>query len=78
MLSLKNKKVVDFYKTHNEFDFERVNILIVDFLEKITENKDANRDDILLQSFKKLETHVFDITENIRFITLTKCSNFRW
>jgi len=66
MLSLKNKKVVDFYKTHNEFDFERVNILIVDFLEKITENKDANRDDILLHSFKKLEAQVFDMTENMK------------
>ncbi len=66
MLSLKNKRIVEFYKMHNEFDFERVNILIVEFLEKITENKDANRDDILLQSFKKLETQVFDITENMK------------
>lgn len=66
MLVIKNQKVIDFYDNHKEYDFERVNVLMIEFLERICETKDANRDDILLQSFKTLESKVYDMTENMR------------
>ncbi len=66
MLTIKNKKIIDFYKDNSNFDFEQMNLLIVEFLEKISQNKNANRDDILLQSFKILESQVSNLNDNIK------------
>ena len=66
MLTINNKKVVDFYKQNPHFDFEQMNLLMVDFLEKISQNKNANRDDLLLQSFKILESQVSNLNDNIK------------
>ena len=66
MLTIKNKKIIDFYKQNTHFDFEQMNLLIVEFLEKISQNKNANRDDILLQSFKMLESQVSNLNDNIK------------
>lgn len=66
MLTIKNKKIIEFYKQNGHFDFEQMNLLIVDFLEKISQNKNANRDDLLLQSFKILESQVSNLNDNIK------------
>ena len=65
MLHVKNERVIQFYKTHPEFDFELMNLLLVGLLEKISETKNANRDDILLASFKKMESEMTDMKERI-------------
>lgn len=66
MLTIKNKRVVDFYKQNSHFDFEQMNLLMVDFLEKISQNKNANRDDLLLESFKNLQSQVSNLNDNIK------------
>ena len=66
MLTINNKKIIDFYKDNTHFDFEQMNLLIVDFLEKISQNKNANRDDLLLQSFKILESQVSNLNDNVK------------
>ncbi len=66
MLTINNKKVIDFYKQNPHFDFEQMNLLMVDFLEKISQNKNANRDDLLLQSFKILESQVSNLNDNVK------------
>ncbi len=66
MLSINNKRIIDFYNKNSHFNFEQMNLLLVDFLEKISQNKDANRDDILLQSFKILESQVSNLNDNVK------------
>ena len=66
MLTIKSKRVVDFYKQNSHFDFEQMNLLMVDFLEKISQNKNANRDDLLLESFKNLQSQVSNLNDNIK------------
>ena len=65
MLHVKNERVLNFYKTHPEFDFELMNLMLVGLLEKISETKNANRDDILLASFKKMEHDMIEMREKI-------------
>tara|TARA_Y100000768_G_scaffold36911_6_gene24162 strand:- start:4018 stop:5343 length:1326 start_codon:yes stop_codon:yes gene_type:complete len=65
MLQVKNKRIINFYNTHTEFDFESMNLLLVGLLEKISDTKNANREDILLTSFKKMEAEMIDMREKI-------------
>ena len=65
MLHVKNERIVNFYNTHREFDFELMNLLLIGLLEKISETKNANRDDLLLASFKKMESEMTDMKERI-------------
>ena len=66
MLGTKNERIIAFYKTHKEFDFDKMNILLIELLEKITNNKDINREDILLSSFKNIEAQVTNMDEKIK------------
>jgi hypothetical protein len=73
MLTVKNKKVIEFYNKHNYIEFEQANILLVDMLEKFFQQTDANREDILLTSLKKishdfgsLSNNLSDIKENVK------------
>ena len=66
MLTIKNKTIIDFYKKNTHFDFENMNLLIVEFLEKISQNENSNREDILLQSFKNLQSQVSFLNDNIK------------
>tara|TARA_Y100001970_G_C14191779_1_gene835810 strand:+ start:131 stop:1564 length:1434 start_codon:yes stop_codon:yes gene_type:complete len=65
MLSVKDKRVLDFYKTHSYIDFEQANILLVEMLERLLQKNDDNRDDIVLQSLKKLETGFSSLSNNL-------------
>ena len=42
MLSVKDKRVLDFYKTHSYIDFEQANILLVEMLERLLQKNDDN------------------------------------
>ena len=65
MLSLKNKKVIDFYKSHSYIDFEQANILLVEMLERLFQNNDDNREDILLTSLKNLQSEFSSLSNNL-------------
>lgn len=78
MLSVKDKRVLDFYKTHSYIDFEQANILLVEMLERLLQKNDDNRDDILITSLKKLETefnllsnNLSDVKENVKQSSLS-------
>lgn len=73
MLSVKDKRVLDFYKTHTYINFETANILLVEMLERLLQKNDVNKDDILLTYLKKfdsnfgnLTTCVSDVRENMK------------
>ena len=78
MLSVKDKRVLDFYKTHSYIDFEQANILLVEMLERLLQKNDDNRDDILITSLKKLESefnllsnNLSDVKENVKQSSLS-------
>ena len=78
MLSVKDKRVIEFYKTHSNIDFEQANILLVEMLERLLQKNDANRDDIVLASLKKLESgfsllsnNLSDVKENVKQSSLS-------
>ncbi len=78
MLSIKDKRVIEFYKTHSYIDFEQANILLVEMLERLLQKNDANRDDIVLASLKKLESgfsllsnNLSDVKENVKQSSLS-------
>ena len=71
MLSTKNERIVKFYENRKDLDFEKMNIMLIDFMEKISSNADMNREDFLLSSFKKLETHVHDMRDTIKLSNQT-------
>lgn len=78
MLSVKDKRVIEFYKTHSYIDFEQANILLVEMLERLLQKNDANRDDIVLASLKKLESgfsllsnNLSDVKENVKQSSLS-------
>ena len=67
-LSCNNKNVFEFYKKHNNLDFETMNILFVNILEEL--NKDIstslsnNIATQLLTNIKGLQEQVNSINEN--------------
>ena len=65
MLQLKNQRIIDFYNTHSEFDFESMNLLLIGLLEQISQTKNANREDILINSFQKLQSELNDMREKV-------------
>ena len=65
MLSVKDKKIIEFYKTHSYIDFEQANILLVEMLERLLQKNDDNRDDILLKSLNKLESGFCELSNNL-------------
>ena len=78
MLSVKDKRVIEFYKTHSNIDFEQANILFVEMLERLLQKNDDNRDDIVLASLKKLESgfsllsnNLSDVKENVKQSSLS-------
>jgi hypothetical protein len=78
MLSVKDKRVIEFYKTHSSIDFEQANIMLVDMLERLLQKNDDKREDILLTSLKKLETgfsslsnNLSDVKENVKQSSLS-------
>lgn len=78
MLSLKDKRVIDFYNTHSYIDFEQANVLLVEMLERLLQKNDDNRDDILIRSLKKMESefnllssNLSDVKENVKQSSLS-------
>ena len=78
MLSLTDKRVLDFYNTHKYIDFETANILLVEMLERLLQKGDDNRDDILLTYLKKLDNGfgtltntLTDVKENVKQSSLS-------
>ena len=78
MLSLTDKRVLDFYNTHKYIDFETDNILLVEMLERLLQKGDDNRDDILLTYLKKLDNGfgtltntLTDVKENVKQSSLS-------
>lgn len=65
MLSVKDKRILEFYKTHSYINFEQANLLLVEMLERLLQKTDVNRDDILLKSLNKLETGFSTLTNNL-------------
>ena len=65
MLSVKDKRIIEFYKTHSYIDFEQANLLLVEMLERLLQKNDDNRDDILLKSLNKLETGFSSLYNNL-------------
>ena len=65
MLSVKDKRILEFYNTHSYIDFEQANLLLVEMLERLLQKNDENRDDILLKSLTKLETGFSSLYNNI-------------
>ena len=79
-LSCNNKSVFEFYKKHNNLDFETMNILFVNILEEL--NKDIstslsnNIATQLLTNIKGLQEQVNSINENINKLHLETQYNF--
>jgi len=78
MLSLTDKRVLDFYNTHKYIDFETANILLVEMLERLLQKGDDNRDDILLTYLKKIDNgfgtltnSLTDVKENVKQSSLS-------
>ena len=78
MLSIKNDKVIQFYKTHSYINFETANILLVELLEKLLQKQDGKREDVLLSYLKKIDTEfnsvcssVTDLKENVKQSSLS-------
>ena len=65
MLSVKDKRILEFYKTHSYISFEQANLLLVEMLERLLQKTDDNRDDILLKSLNKLETGFNSLSNNL-------------
>lgn len=61
-LILKNQRVYDFYNNHKHFDFEKMNILLVDLLENFQESAlpsfNANVATKLCQQLEKIQTQI--------------------
>jgi hypothetical protein len=68
MLSLKNKKVIEFYKTHTNIDFETANLMLVELLEKLIQVKDGASDEYLFNCLKKIDTDFNSLTETVKDI----------
>jgi hypothetical protein len=65
VLSTGNKKIIDFYTKHKYLDFENINMLVVDLLEKVLHVDNLKRDDIMLNYFKEFENKFINLNSNI-------------
>jgi hypothetical protein len=63
MLSTNNEKVLEFYKKHPSISFEYANILLVEFMEKIVDDKTSSS--LLLERFKTIEDLMLRQESNI-------------
>ena len=57
-ITLKNKRVYEFYKNHPSISFETMNILVVDLLEKLMQNSQPTLDQTLASSILEEMTKV--------------------
>ena len=66
-MSINNKKIFDFYSKNKSLNFEDVNLMFVDILDKI--NSNPNLDNImasqLLQNMSDMNNKIFDLTDTI-------------
>jgi len=71
-LALKNKKVWDFYNTHQNVNFESANLLLVDFMETIFNNMtndiSSNINTQLLSFMKENQSRIENISECVNAV----------
>lgn len=65
VLSTDNKKVIDFYEKHKYLNFESINIMIVEMFEKVLHEDNKNRDDLIIDYFKKFQNNLLTLNGNI-------------
>jgi len=69
-ITVKNKKIWDFYNTNAYVDFEKTNLLLVDFMETIFNNMtndiDSNINSQLLSFMKENQSQIENITECVK------------
>ena len=79
-LSINNKEVFEFYKTHN-LDFEQTNILFLDIFKKLISNIDSsfnsNLASKLLENITLLTSKVDSINNNVSSLLANKFSEYR-
>ena len=67
LMSINNKKVFEFYSKYKSLNFENVNLIIIDMLDKI--NSNPGLDNImasqLLQNMSDMNNKIFDLTDTI-------------
>lgn len=72
-LTIKNKKIVDFYKTHPTIDFEKANMLLIHFLDSvfnhISNDLDTNINSQLLAYMNKNQNEITEIKGNISLLS---------
>jgi hypothetical protein len=57
-ITLKNKRIYDFYKNHSSISFETMNLLVIDLLEKLMQNSQPTLDQTLASSILEEMTRV--------------------
>ena len=68
-LTIKNKKVLDFYKKNKNLNFESMNVIFVEILENLLRNTnptlDSNTAAAILDSINSLQTQVNNINDTV-------------
>ncbi len=68
-LTIKNKKVIDFYKKNKNLNFESMNVIFVEILENLLRNTnptlDSNTAAAILDSINSLQTQVNNINDTV-------------
>ena len=67
LMSINNKKVFEFYSKYKSLNFENVNLIIIDMLDKINSNPglDNLMASQLLQNMSDMNNKIFDLTDTI-------------
>mgnify|MGYP007024797342 CR=1 FL=1 len=80
-LILKNQRVYEFYNKHSHFDFEKMNVLFVDLLEKFQESAipsmNANMAAKLFQQMEQLQTQINEKDKNIQYEILKQMVDWK-
>jgi hypothetical protein len=66
MLSTKNKKIIQFYETHEQLDFEKVNIAVIDLLENILREKTINNTENLFSYIQSMEESISSLNDQFK------------
>lgn len=72
-LTIKNKKIVDFYRNHPSIDFEKANLLLLHFLDSvfnhISNDLDTNINSQILAYMNKNQGEINEIKDNISLLS---------
>ena len=72
-LTIKNKKIIDFYKNHPSIDFEKANLLLLHFLDSvfnhISNDLDTNINSQILAYMNKSQSEINELKDNLSLLS---------